>query len=319
MKIFRIVAPLLLLVSLSICVVAQTQRPSPAVKPDSGSRLSSNGGPASDRGLQDRADGAAASEAPKLVDSSELTSEDAQLTNIYRIGVGDVLDVRFLNFSQSKSTLYTVVDGGVIDLPVAGGPIKVEGLTTDEVQTQIASELRRRAVAESAQVSVGVRQFGSHSIVVTGLASSPGTKMLRREAVPLYVILAEVQPRLDASRVVVMRAGATAQILELSDSTALNFIIRPGDVLNLTSKPQEFYYIAGRVNYPGQKSYQSGITLLQAILAAGGTRHNGDSVELSREGDNGLLKTTKINLKEIKSGKVLDPKLFPGDRIEVLN
>jgi len=318
MKIVCKFAPVLLLLSLASHAFPQVKTSSPASKPAAASHLSSNGRSASDGGLQESADGAGASEAPKPIPSTDSTSEDARLTNIYKIGVGDVLDVRFLN-SSHRSTLYTVIDGGVIDLPIAGGSIQVEGLTTDEVQTRIAAELKRRAVEDAAQVSVGIRHYASHTIIVTGLVGSPGTKTLRREAVPLYVILAEVQPRLDAVRVVVMRAGTTAKMLELSDSASLNYIVRPGDVLNITSKPQEFYYIAGRVNYPGQKGYQSGITLLQAILAAGGTRNNGNSVELSREGDNGLLKTTKINLKEIKSGKVLDPKLLPGDRIEVLN
>jgi len=39
-------------------------------------------------------------------------------------------------------------------------------------------------------------------------------------------------------------------------------------------------------------------------------------VELSREGSDLRLVTTKFNLKEIKSGKIQDPKLQPGDRIE---
>ncbi len=81
-------------------------------------------------------------------------------------------------------------------------------------------------------------------------------------------------------------------------------------------REQGYYYIAGRVNNPGQKAFQPGITLLQAILAAGGVARDA-AVELSREGSNSLLTTTKINLKDIKSGKIQDLKLQLGDRIEV--
>jgi len=115
-----------------------------------------------------------------------------------------------------------------------------------------------------------------------------------------------------------MRTGK-ADTFDLNDPASLNFIVRPGDIINVTSRPQEFYYIAGRINFPGQKNFQPGITVLQAILAAGGTADGAKSVELSREGEGGLLITTKINLKEIKSGKAQDIKLHPGDRIEVLN
>ena len=242
------------------------------------------------------------------------------LTNIYRIGVGDILDIRVLNLVTPGSTLYTVVNGGLIDLPITGGPLLVAGLTTDEIQARIAGELRRRAFDNSATVTVGVRQYSSHPVIVTGLVNSPGTRFLRREAVPLYVIMAEVQPRLDAGRVTILRAGVEKQTIDLNDSTALNVLIRGGDVINVSARPAEFYYIGGRINYPGQKPFQAGITLLQAILAAGGTsRQNDNHIDLSREGSDSRLTTTRYNLKDIKSGKTQDPRLQPGDRIEVMN
>jgi len=246
-------------------------------------------------------------------------ADDLPLTDIYRVGVGDVLDVRLLNSAANHSTLYSVIDGGLLDFPIAGAPIPVAGLTTREIQARISSELKRLAVADQSQVAVGVRQYNSHTVVVTGLVGSPGTKVLRREAVPLYVLLAEIQPRLDAARVTIMRAGTAPQTLDLNDSAALNFIVCPGDVINLTARQQDFYYIAGHtIGYPGQKAFQPGITLVQAILAAGGLARDG-AVELSREGVDGHLATTRLNLKEIKSGKIQDPKLQPGDRIEVLH
>jgi protein involved in polysaccharide export with SLBB domain len=73
------------------------------------------------------------------------------------------------------------------------------------------------------------------------------------------------------------------------------------------------------VNYPGQKVHQPGITLFQAILAAGGLTKTSDVAEISREGVARRLTTTKYHLKEIKSGKVQDPQLQPGDRIEVIH
>src|SRR5262245_46573189 len=86
------------------------------------------------------------SEAPASPVNNDSTSSTVQpLTEIYRVGVGDVLDVRILNSVNSRSTLFTVISGGVIDLPVAGGSIAVAGLTVDEIQTRIASELKRRA------------------------------------------------------------------------------------------------------------------------------------------------------------------------------
>ena len=240
-----------------------------------------------------------------------------ELTEIYRVGAGDVLDIRLLNTASNNSTLFTVDGGGVIDLPIAGGSISVAGLTTEEIQTRIAAELKRRAVAEKAKVSVGVRQYVSHSVTVTGLVVHPGTRFLRRERVPLYVVLAESQLRNDGDRVVILREDSTGQPHDLSDPATLNLTVQSGDVISITSRPQEFYYIGGRINYPGQKTFQPGITVLQAILAAGGTIRQENHIEISREGTDRRLVTNRYTIKQIKSGAMEDPKLQPGDRIEV--
>ena len=252
-----------------------------------------------------------------VAESGGASVPERSLTETYRVGVGDVLDIRLLNTANSKSTLFTVAGGGMIDLPVAGGAISVAGLTTDEIQTRIAAELKRRAVAENPKVSVGVRQYLSHSVTITGLVVNPGIRFLRREQVPLYVILAESQLRNDSARVVIMRGGAPGQPYDLSDPATLNLNVQSGDVITVSSRPQEFYYIGGRINYPGQKTFQPGITLLQAILAAGGTTRQENRVEISREGADRRLVTIRYSIKLIKSGAAEDPKLQPGDRIEV--
>ena len=311
------------------CALAQTSSGTPAVKAQEKSPAGASGpgderktpGPATETADPATATATAAvartDNGDSALSSKAVATDDSALTEIYRVGVGDVLDIHLLNSPSNRSTLYSVVDGGLIDFPIAGGPIPVVGLTTKEIQGRITSELKRLAVEERTQVVVGVRQYASHTVIIAGLVGTPGTKILRREAVPLYVLLAEVQPRLDAGRVAIMRGGVLTQVLDLNDSAALEFIIRPGDVINVTARPQEFYYIAGNINSPGQKPFQPGITLVQAILAAGGLARN-NLVELSREGSNGRLETTKIKVKEIKSGKIQDPKLQPGDRIEVL-
>jgi protein involved in polysaccharide export with SLBB domain len=255
---------------------------------------------------------------PALSDSTgSAKSVEPVLTEIYRVGVGDVLDIRLINSPNNRSTLFTVMPGGTIDLPMAGGAIMVAGMTADEIKTRIAAELKRRAVEENSQVSVGVRQYVSHSVMVTGLVVNPGTRFLRREVVPLYVVLAESQLRNDAGRVVIMRAGTNGEALELSDPQTLNVIVQSGDVITVSARPQEFYYIGGRINFPGQKVFQPGITLLQAILAAGGTSLKENRVEISRAGADGRLATIRYRIKAIKAGTVEDPKLQPGDRIEI--
>ncbi len=71
-----------------------------------------------------------------------------------------MLDIRLLNSANSNSTLFTVVGGGVIDLPLAGGTISVAGLTPEEIQNAIRQNLkdeqskrRRKCRSECASIS----------------------------------------------------------------------------------------------------------------------------------------------------------------------
>lgn len=243
------------------------------------------------------------------------TTNPAALTEIYRVGVGDVLDISLLNAPTRASTLFTVLPDGVVDYPLAGDPISVLGLTTNEIAERLAAEI---TLYENPRVSVGIRQYNSHTVIVTGLVSDPGSKVLRREAVPLYVVLSEALPRSDAGQATIMRPGSQPITIELSDDERLSTLLMSGDLIKISAVPPKFFYIGGSVSLPGQKSYHTGITLTQAILASGGvTRSAGSEVKVMRQEPDGRLATVKYNLKRITAGKDPDPALQPGDRIDV--
>ena len=100
------------------------------------------------------------------------SAEESRLTEIYTIGVGDILDIRLINSPSTRSTLYSVIEGGLIDLPIVGGPISVVGLTTKDIQARITTQLKRLAVEDRTQVAVGVRQYGSHAVIITDCRQS---------------------------------------------------------------------------------------------------------------------------------------------------
>lgn len=239
----------------------------------------------------------------------------AALMNLYRVGIGDVLDIRLLNTPTRSSTLYTVLPGGMLEYPLAGDPFTVTGLTTDEIAERLRSLIK---IYDKPQVSVNVREYQSHSVIVTGLVNDPGMKYLRRETVPLYVVIMEAQPRTEAGRAIIMRQGSPNVTVDLTDTNAMATLLLPGDVIKLAPAAPQFYFVGGAINDPGQKSFHTGLTLTQAILAAGGTtRFAGSDIKVSRTGADGRLVTTKYNLKKIEDGKIPDPVLQPGDRIEV--
>ncbi len=252
--------------------------------------------------------------------ASSVEQRPVDLTSLYRVGIGDILDIRLRDAPSHESTLFTVSASGLLEHPILPHPLRVVGLTTEEISERVSTDLKNRAVNDNPEVMVGVREYVSHTIIVSGLVNDPGTKILRREAIPLYVVLADAQPLAESGRVLIV-SGDTREtrLVELADAVAMNQLVRPGDVVTVQPSPKEFFYIGGEVKLPGEKSYRPGLTLTQAVLAAGGVTSNGKEAEIARESENGLLTVSRYKLKDINGGKKADPVVHAGDRITVKN
>jgi protein involved in polysaccharide export with SLBB domain len=241
-------------------------------------------------------------------------------SQIYRVGVRDVLDIQLPDNPGRSSTLFTVLEGGVLEYPLVGNPIVVAGLTTPEIAALLRQRLK---VFDNPTVVVNVRDYASHSVTITGFVAAPGTKTLRREAMPLYAILAEALLLPEAASATITRQGRTPIIVDLENANLSSTMVVSGDTIKVSGTPAgptEFFFIGGEISSPGQKPYHAGLTLTQAILASGGTNTNaGAKIRVSRQGADGLLTTEEYNLRKIQAGKIPDPILQPGDRIEVTN
>src|SRR5882724_1638005 len=235
-------------------------------------------------------------------------------SQIYRVGVRDVLDIQLTNNSSSSSTLFTVLEGGLLEYPFAGDAIVVAGLTTSQIAALLGQRIK---IFDNPTVAVHVRDYASHAVTVSGFVAAPGTRTLRREAVPLYTILAETQVLPEAVRATVIRQGQAPFIVDLKNANLSSTLIVAGDVIKvsgMSAGPTEYFFIGGEIVSPGQKSYHPGLTLTQAILASGGTNTSaGSRVRVSRQGADGKLTTEEYNLRNIQTGKTPDPALQKGD------
>jgi protein involved in polysaccharide export with SLBB domain len=242
------------------------------------------------------------------------------LTRVYHIGIGDVIDVRMGDEPATQSTLFTVTPSGLLEHPILAAPLKVSGLTVEETQAQLEADLKRRSVNENPRVLVGVREYLSHAIIISGLVKEPGTKLLRREAIPLYVVIADAQPAPEAGRATLIRhETGEAVVVDLSKPAEMNLLVRSGDVITVHANPKQFFYVGGEVKAPGEIQFRPGLTLMQAILAAGGLSRESKKALIAREGDNGFLTSTHYKLNDINTGKLADPLIQPGDRITVVH
>lgn len=239
------------------------------------------------------------------------------LSQIYRVGVGDVLDIELQENPLHESTLFTVLSGGTLEYPLAGSPVAVAGMTTAEISAALKQRIK---IFEKPNVKVTVRDFSSHRVVINGFVAAPGTVALRREAVPLYTLLAQVSVLPEAARATITRAGR-AIVIDLKDPNLAATLVLPGDVIKISASAPaatEFFFVGGKVKSPGQKVFHAGLTLTQAVLACGGTTTTtADRIKIYRQGADGRLLTEEHNLRKIREGKVVDPVLQKGDRIEV--
>jgi protein involved in polysaccharide export with SLBB domain len=249
---------------------------------------------------------------------ANAAANDLALTRLYRVGPGDVLDIRINDSQAPQSTLFTITPGGLLEHPMLAEPLHVGGLSVEEISSNMEGDLKRRALIENPKVSVAVRDYASHTVLVSGLVKDSGTKILRREAIPLYVVVADAQPLPEAARVTVVRSEANeAYDIDLAQPAEMNLLVRPGDVITLHANVTQFLYIGGEVKSPGEKTYRRGLTLTQALIAAGGATNKAKEARLGRDDGRGFLTVTRVKLKDIESGKVPDPQVRPGDRIMI--
>jgi len=238
-------------------------------------------------------------------------------TMLYRVGVGDVLDIRLANMPTRESTLFTVLNPGVVEYPLLSGPVGVEGLTTGEIAALLSREIK---VIDHPIATVTVRDYASHAVMITGLVDSPGKKVLRREAMPLYTVIAEALPRPEATAVTITRNGKN-ESLSMANEQSMATLVKAGDIIKVSGESASskgFVYVGGDVAATGEREFREGMTLTQALLAAGGVaRSDKASAKVARRNASGFLVTNEYNVRAIEEGKAPDPALEAGDRIEV--
>ncbi len=263
-------------------------------------------------------------------------------TSVYRVGPGDVLWVRLLNAPvREQPTLYNVFANGQLDYPLAGAPQQVAGLTTDEIAAQLVAAPMLRTISEAPRVLVGVHEYASHTISVGGLVNDPGEKVMRREALPLYVVVAAALPQPEAGQVLIVNPKDERRTVpyDLNSHEFLSLLVYPGDQVTVAAAPPQFITIEGIVTQPGQKHFHVGLTLTQALLMAGGVQALPPNAKTFKHAVlvGGLLGTRRAiykviltraiggqpttrsvyKLQDIEAGKIPDPLLQPGDKLTV--
>lgn len=255
-----------------------------------------------------------------LVPAASALAADAtpsfELPNAYRVGGGDVLNVQVYDENDLSGTAH-VDDTGMVHLPLLG-QVQVAGLTVREIDDALTAMLARDYLVDP-HVTVEVAEYGSQPIQVLGAVQEPGVYYLRG-ATSLLDVLAEaggLNSERSSSEIHVKRvlANGLTNTISVSQDALLgrgdnNIRLRSGDVVYI---PEGLaVYVTGEVNEPGALGFTEGMTVTQALNAAGGPTQLAAMryAYLLRDGEQ-----VRVPLKDILKGRADDVPLKAGDQL----
>jgi polysaccharide export outer membrane protein len=246
----------------------------------------------------------------------------------YRIGPGDLLEIKVFEVEQLSQTVRVSEDGS-ITLPLLGRVV-VEGLTQDGVVQKLTGLLSAKYV-KNPQVTIFIKEYKNQQVAVIGAVKDPGSyELVGRKNFLQIISMAGGFTEMAGNEASILREGAdgktSAITIDLKDllvnnNQALNIALEPNDVVNVPVDREIRVFVMGRVTKPGavKAKLSEGISLLQAIADAGGLAEGAkeSAVMITRKNADGKEQKIKVNLKDILKGKKKDIKLQEGDVVFV--
>ncbi len=247
----------------------------------------------------------------------------------YVIGDEDVLQISVWGSPELNIQVPVRPDGMISFPPV--GDVKARGLTPEELKDVLKNELIK--YVKEPTVSVTVITVNSFKVFVFGGGVSgtaaPGTASgaitLRRNTTLLQLLaqLGSLQ-NVDLNKSFVLRNGEklSADFYKLvsKGDISQDIELRPNDLIFIPDNFENRIMVAGKVRTPSVVQYREGMTVLEAVLSAGGFTEFADQNDVTvvrREGKE--FKNIGVRLKDVtKKGNFgKDLILKPGDRIVV--
>jgi polysaccharide export outer membrane protein len=252
----------------------------------------------------------------------------------YGVGPGDVLDLKV--FEVEELTRFVTVDsGGTISLPLLP-PVSVAGLTTPEIEKELARLYREGRYLRDPQISVAVREFRSQPISILGAVEHPGVYQLQGRRRLLEVLAmaggfsadvggtitilqehpAEAENGIENAgpEQQVQRAGKVILVRELLTLVGENPVIAPRDIIRVGKTGS--VYVVGAVGKPGEYTIrdQEVMTVLRAVsLAAGPVRNSApQKAKVLRQTDAGRQEI-EVRINDILHGRLPDLALQAND------
>ena len=234
----------------------------------------------------------------------------------YVIGPQDNLSI-IVSDETELTGKYRVDTDGTISMPYLSR-VPLAGLSLADAQDKI-TKLLKAGYLVNPQVRIEVDQFKARSVLVTGEVRTPGKVPLLGTTMSLLEALALAgSPTQNASNdVLVMHPPKLGEKvpepitvnrkdLELG-KVGRDLVLLDGDIVNVPVAKR--FYISGFIKNPGSFVLDTGTTVGQAIILAGGLTDRGS--------DRRLSVVRSVDGKVVELSVKMEDKLLPNDEIKV--
>jgi len=252
----------------------------------------------------------------------------------YRIGPGDVLDIRIYNRPNLSRDGVRVEGNGMFRMPLIETEIQAACRTEGELAKEIS--IRYARFYKNLQVDVFIKEYHSKQVAIIGAVNEQSRFELQRRVRLLELLTYARGPSAKAGQTInivhstapsLCRAGSDDEIAafssyKLSDTMVgdpkANPYVEAGDIVTLPEADQ--IYVVGNVYTPVTIPLKEPLTLSRAIAMAGGAKMDTkkDKIRIVRQEPGSLSKTEIIvDLSAIEKKRADDLALLPNDIIDV--
>jgi polysaccharide export outer membrane protein len=255
----------------------------------------------------------------------------------YRIGPGDVLDIRILNRPNLSREAVRVEGSGMIRMPLIDTEIQAACKTEGELAREITTKYTK--FYRNPQVDVCIKEYHSRQVAIIGAVNEQSRFELQRRVRLLDLLTYAKGPTPKAGQTINIVHSPPTLICQKAESetadtrSALssyrlsetlqgypqaNPFIEPGDVVTLPEANQ--VYVVGNVFTPISIPLREPLTLSRAVAMAGGVKQDSkkDKVRIVRQQPGtSTSQEIVVDLSAIEKKQAEDIALMPNDIIDV--
>jgi polysaccharide export outer membrane protein len=253
----------------------------------------------------------------------------------YRIGAGDVLEIRVYNRPQLSRDAVRVEGNGMIRMPLIDGDLQAACKTEGELAKDIS--LRYARYYRNLPVDVFIKEYHAREVALIGAVNEQGRYQMQRHIRLLELLTFAKGPSDKAGETInIVRgprtdscagdpAGADHEVLitlHLNDTLrgddAANPYVEAGDIVTIPEAEQIF--VVGNVYAPKSLPLKDALTVSRAIAMAGGPLRDSKTDRIRvvrRSAGAGSQSEMYVNLTAIARKKEDDLVLQANDIVEV--